>query len=205
MAWLVCLTFLLAGCVREAMPSFEEPGITLKVRCDNPLSATKADGEKDGEQNFNENLIKSVDFLFYPGENPSETTAAIHHIRKELSEDPMQPGLWEATFNLVIKKDLIGLLFTQENGLKATVYALVNFERGFIGDLSETSRAELNARRIETDFAATESGYIQPYFLMDGSTVITYDADATPNSTGEIGLKRFAAKLTVALSVASRV
>lgn len=205
MAWLVCLTFLLAGCVREAMPSFEEPGITLKVRCDNPLSATKADGEKDGEQNFNENLIKSVDFLFYPGENPGENTDAVHYIRKELSADPMQPGLWEATFNLVIKKDLIGLLFTQENGLKATVYALVNFERGFIGDLSETSRAELDSKRIVTDFAATESGYIQPYFLMDGSTVITYDADATPNSTGEIGLKRFAAKLTVALSVASRV
>ena len=205
MAWLTCLTLLLSGCVREAVPSFEEPGITLTVRCDNPLLATKADGEKDGEQGFNENLIKSVDFLFYPGENPGENTDAVHYIRKELSADPMQAGLWEATFNLVIKKDVIGLLFTEANDLKATVYALVNFERGFVGDLSGTSRAELNARRIETDFAATESGYIQPYFLMDGSTVITYDADATPNSTGEIGLKRFASKLTVALSVASRV
>ena len=202
--WLLCLTLLLAGCVREEVPSFEEPGITLTVRCDNPL-LTKADGVKDGEQGFNENLIKSVDFLFYPGANPSESTDAIHHIRKELSEDTMQPGFWEASFNLVIKKDLIGLLFTQENGLQATVYALVNFERGFIGDLSQTSRAELNARQIVTDFAATESAYLQPSFLMDGETVITYDPDATPNSTGEISLKRFAAKLTVALSVASRV
>ena len=173
MAWLACLTLLITGCVREAVLSFEEPGIILKVRCDNPLLATKASGEKDGEQAFNENLIKSVDFLFYPGENPGENTVAIHHIRKELSEDPMQPGLWEATFNLVIKKDVIGLLFDDNN--KATVYALVNFERG------------------------------QPYFLMDGSTVITYDADATPNSTGEIGLKRFASKLTVALNVAQNV
>ena len=203
MAWLACLTLLITGCVREAVLSFEEPGIILKVRCDNPLLATKASGEKDGEQAFNENLIKSVDFLFYPGENPGENTVAIHHIRKELSEDPMQPGLWEATFNLVIKKDVIGLLFDDNN--KATVYALVNFERGFVGDLSGTSRAELNARRIVTDFAATESGYTQPYFLMDGSTVITYDADATPNSTGEIGLKRFASKLTVALNVAQNV
>ncbi len=203
MAWLACLTLLITGCVREAVPSFEEPGITLTVRCDNPLSTTKADGEKDGEQGFNENLIKSVDFLFYPGSDPSDDTDAIHHIRKELSEDPMQPGLWEATFNLVIKKDVIGLLFDENN--KATVYALVNFERGFVGDLSGTSRAELDARRIVTDFAAAESGYTQPYFLMDGSTVITYDADATPNATGEIGLKRFASKLTVALSVADRV
>ena len=205
MVWLLSLTLLLTGCVREDMPSFEEPGIILKVRCDNPLLATKADDKKDGEQAFNENLIKSVDFLFYPGAAPSENTDAVHHIRKELSGDPMQPGLWEATFNLVIKKDVIGLLFTDDNQLKATVYALVNFDRGFVGDLSTTSRAELDSRRLITDFAATESGYIQPYFLMDGSTVITYDADATPNSTGEIGLKRFASKLTVALSVADRV
>lgn len=203
-AWFLGLTLLLTGCVREEVLSLDEPGITLTVRCDNPL-LTKADGEKDGEQAFNENLIKSVDFLFYPGANPSENTDAIHHIRKELSEDTMQPGFWEASFNLVIKKDLIGLLFTQENGLQATVYALVNFDRGFIGDLSETSKAELDSRQIVTDFAATETGYMQPSFLMDGRTVITYDPDATPNSTGEIGLKRFAAKLTVALSVASRV
>lgn len=202
-AWLLCLTLLLAGCAREVVPSLDAPGITLTVRCDNPLLPTKAD--KDGEQAFNENLIKSVDFLFYPGANPSEDTDAIHYIRKELSEDPMQPGLWEATFDLVIKKDVIGTLFTQENNLQATVYALVNFERGFISDLSTTSRGELNARRIVTDFAATEEGYIQPKFLMDGSTVITYDAEATPNSTGEIDLKRFASKLTVALSYASRV
>ena len=204
-AWLLCLTLLLSGCAREAVPSSEVPGITLTVRCDNPLLATKADGEKDGVQDFNENLIKSVDFLFYPGPNPSEGADAVHYIRKELSEDPMQPGLWEATFNLVIKKDVIGTLFNQDNNFHATVYALVNFERGFIGDLSATSRGELNARRIVTDFAATEEGYIQTKFLMDGSTVITYDEDATPNSTGEIGLKRFASKLTVALSVASRV
>ena len=155
MVWLACLTLLLTGCVRENVPSFEEPGITLTVRCDNPLLATKADDTKDGEQGFNENLIKSVDFLFYPGETPGENTDAIHYIRKELSEDPMQAGLWEATFNLVIKKDVIGLLFTEANDLKATVYVLVNFERGFVGDLSGTSRAELNAQRIETDFAAT--------------------------------------------------
>ena len=104
-----CLTLLFAGCVREDVSSLESPGITLTIRCDNPLLSTKADGEKDGVQTFNENLIKSVDFLFYPGE-PSENTDAIHYIRKELSEDPMKPDLWEVTFNLVIKKDIIGLL-----------------------------------------------------------------------------------------------
>ena len=203
-AWLFCLTLLLAGCVREAVPSMEEPGIMLTVRCDNPL-LSKADGTKDGEQAYNENVIHSVDFLFYPGDSPSDNTDALHYIRKELSEDTMQPGLWEASFNLVIKKDIIGQLFTEGNGLKATVYALVNFERGFVGDLSETSKADISARRIVTDFASTEQAYVQPDFLMDGRTVITYNPDTNPNATGDISLSRFASKLSVAVNVASRV
>lgn len=202
-AALVLLALLASGCAREPFPSADEPGIVLTVRCDNP-ALTKAES-KDGEQSYNENVIKSVDFLFYPGENPGENTPALHHIRKELSENTMQPGLWEASFNLVIKKDIIGSLFTDGNGLKATVYALVNFERDFVGELSGTSRAALGARRIVTDFAAEETGYIQPSFLMDGSTVITYNPDTNPNSTGEIPLKRFASKFTVALSVAPEV
>ena len=189
MAWLLCLVLLFAGCTREDVPSLEGPGIRLTVRCHNNELQTKAE-DKDGEQAYNENLIKSVDFLFYPGENPGEDTDAVHYIRKELGEDPMQPGLWEVTFNLVIKKDVVGQLFTEGNDKKATVYALVNFDRGFIGDLSETSKADLQARRLVTDFAAVEVSYTQPSFYMDGSTVITYDEDATPNAEGEIGLQR---------------
>lgn len=204
MAWILFLALLISGCARrEDVPSPEGFGIKLTVRCHNPL-LTKAE-DIDGEQAYNENLIKSVDFLFYPGENPEEDTDAIHYIRKELGDDPMQPGLWEVVFSLVIKKEIVGQLFTEGNHQKATVYALVNFDRGFIGDLSETSKVDLSGRRIVTNFSATEEGYTQPSFFMDGSTVITYDEDASPNAQGEIGLMRFASKLSVALSVANRV
>ena len=199
MVWLLCLAILLTGCAREAVPSLPEgPLIMLTLHPDSALS-TNAGETRDGEITYNEDLIQSVDFLFYPGENPSETTDAIHHIRKELTEDSSQQ------FSLVIKKDLIGQLFTEENGLKATIYALVNFERGFVSDLSQTSRADFSTRRMVTDFASEERDFIQPSFLMDGSTVVEYDPDANPNASGEISLSRFAAKLTVALNVASRV
>lgn len=79
-AWFLCLVLFIAGCAREDVPSSEEPGIRLTVRCHNPL-LTKAE-DKDGEQAYNENLIKSVDFLFYPGENPGEDADAVHYIRK---------------------------------------------------------------------------------------------------------------------------
>lgn len=201
----VLLALLLTGCVRETVPSAEGTDFSITVKCAAP-SETKADPEdKDGEQAFNENLIRSVDFLFYPGENPSADADAVFHIRKELDKDPMESGLWEATFNLVVKKEVAGLIFTVPNHNKATVYVLVNFDSSFIGDLAQTSREDLAERRIIKDFAEEERAYIQPQFLMDGKAVVTYDEDANPNVRAEIMVSRFASKLTFALNVAPRV
>ena len=203
---IVLLALLFAGCARESVPSLEGgPGISITVRCTEP-SQTKADPqEKDGEQAFNENIIRSVDFLFYPGENPSSSTDAVYHIRRELSKDPMQSGIWEATFNIVVKKEVITQIFTELNHNKATVYALVNFDSSFIGDLSHTSQEELAGRRIVKDFAEEEQAYLQQQFLMDGKSVLTYYDDRDPNVSAEIQVSRFASKLTFALNVAPRV
>lgn len=202
---IVLLALLVAGCVQEPVPSFDESGINLTVRCTSPSQTRSDTVEKDGEQAFNENVIRSVDFLFYPGEDPAEDADAVFHIRKELSSDPMQPGLWEATFNLVVKKEFIGLIFSEQNQNKATVYALVNFDSSFIGDLSLTSRADLTGRRLTTDFAQEEQSYLQQQFLMDGKAVVKYYEEANPNVSAEIPVSRFASKLTFALNVASRV
>ena len=197
---------ILAGCVKESVYSFDGPGIQLTVRCAD-IPQTKADPQdKDGVQAFNENLIKSVDFLFYPGENPPADADAVFHVRKELDKDPMQSGIWEAIFNIVVKKDVIGQIFPGGDNSKATIYALVNFDRSFIDDLSHTSRADLAAeRRIVNDFAGDEQDYIQPKFLMDGKSVVTYNEDATPNVSAEIEVSRFASKLTMAINVTQRV
>lgn len=200
---LLLIASLISGCTSEVVPSREETNILLTVRCDAP---TKSDPEeKEGEQSFNENLIRSVDFLFYPGSEPSETTDAVLHIRKELASDPMQPGKWEVDFDLVVKKDMINAIFKEYNNYMATVYALVNFDESFIDDWSKTSRADLLAKRMVTDFAQEESQYIQPCFLMDGLAVVHYDADALINVDATIDVKRFASKLTLALNVAEEV
>lgn len=203
---LLSLACLIWGCAAEPVPSLEgTTGIQLTVRCDNPILTKTETEEKDGEKPFNENLIKSVDFLFYPGSNPAADADAVYRLRKELTSDPMQPGQWEATFNLVIKKELIEVIFTDGNANKATVLALVNFDATFAEDLSLTSQADLAGRRIVLDFAQNEVDYIQPTFLMDGKTVVTYDPDATPNAVGDIEVKRFASKLTVALNLVDEV
>lgn len=197
------IALLVTGCAREVAFSVDTPGIKITIQCDESV-LTKAEETKDGEQSFNENIIQSVDFLFYPGENPSASTDAVFHLRRELSRDSMLPGSWEETFNLVIKKEIVeGRIFASSN--RATVYALVNFDSSFIEDLTLTSREDLASRRITTDFAASEVNYIQPNFKMDGDVVVEYDEDATPNVNATIRVKRFASKLTIGFNVASRV
>ena len=59
---LLMAALLVTGCVREVMPSAEEPGIKLTVKCGETFQS-KAD-TREGVKDFNENLIRSVDFLF---------------------------------------------------------------------------------------------------------------------------------------------
>ena len=205
---LIVLPLLLAaGCRVGLEPDKPVSGLVLTVRCEDS-DLTKSTPE-DGEKRFNENLIKSVDFFFYPGSDPAGNTDAIYHERIDLDEDPVTHtgGQWEATFNLVLTRVVAEQVFTAANGLRATVYAIVNYNGDLApgGSLENTSLSELAATAIITDFAATENEYIQGSFLMDGKTVITYDESATISASGTVYVRRFAAKMTTAVSVADEV
>ena len=208
---LMLLTLLLpaAGCLRGLEPDKPACGLALTVRCEDS-ALTKADPvPADGETRFNENLIKSVDFFFYPGEAPAGTADAVYHHRVDVDEDPVAytEGHWEAVFNIVLTKVVAEQIFTAANGMKATVYAVVNYAGDLApgGSLSGSSRSELAATAVVTDFAATESNYLQDSFLMDGSTVITYDESAPISASGTIDARRFASKISTAVAVADQV
>lgn len=212
---LIVLALLLtAACTKDYVPENPAPGLVLTVRCEDP-ALTKSTPE-DGETRFNENLIKSVDFFFYPGDAPAADAPAadapaVYHERVDLAEDPVTYNTalssWEATFSLVLKRTDAEQIFTAANSMRATVYAIVNYSGDLTpgASLAGTSRDELAAVAVETDFAATESNYVQGSFLMDGQTVLTYDASAPISASGTIEARRFAAKLTTAVSVASEV
>lgn len=206
---LLPLLLLAAGCRVELEPDRPVSGLVLTVRCEDP-ALTKADPEPaDGETRFNENLIKSVDFFFYPGNAPAPDADAVYHHRVDLDEDPVTftGGQWEATFNIVLTRVVAEQIFTAANSMKATVYAVVNYSGDLTpgGSLDGTSLSELAATAIVTDFAAEESNYIQDSFLMDGSTVVTYNETAPISASGTIEATRFAAKMTTAISVANEV
>ena len=205
---LILLPLLLAaGCLGETAPEIPGSGVVITVRCEDPAQ-TKAD-PADGELRFNENLIRAVDFFFYPGSAPAGTADAVYHHRVDLDEDPVSytGGQWEATFSIVLRRADAEQIFTAANGMQATVYAIVNYSGDLpLGaSLAATSMDELAAVAVETDFAATESQYLQGSFLMDGKTVITYNEAASISASGTIDARRFAAKMTTAVSVANQV
>lgn len=200
---LLASLFCLTGCFPEVGPSLKESGmgITLTIRCDDSPK-TKADSL--GVDRFNENLIKSVDFFFYPGSNPNPDNDAAYHVRKVLSGNVQR----EEAFNLLIKKNVVGQVFQDENGKKkATVYVLVNFDESFFRDTlsGRTSLHALANGRIETLFAQIEKDYIQPSFLMDGMDILEYKEEEEPSVQKVIQVDRFASKLTMAVHVADTV
>ena len=198
---------LVVGCQDGLEPNRPASGLVLTVRCEDPSLVKSV--QEDGETRFNENLIKSVDFFFYPGDDPASDADAVYHHRVDLDEDPVNHtgGRWEATFNLVLTRVKAEQIFTTANNMRATVYAVVNYDGELApsASLDGTSLSELAATVIITDFAATENTYIQDSFLMDGKTIITYDESAAISASGTIEARRFAAKMTTAISVAKEV
>jgi len=201
---LLATLFCFTGCFPEVGPSLvgeSGMGIALTIRCDDSPK-TKADSL--GVDRFNENLIKSVDFFFYPGSNPNPDNDAAYHVRKVLSGNVQR----EEAFNLLIKKNVVGQVFQDENGKKkATVYVLVNFDESFFRDTlsGRTSLHALANGRIETLFTQIEKDYIQPSFLMDGMEILEYKEEEEPSVQKVIQVNRFASKLTMAVHVADTV
>ena len=75
------LLLVLLSCTRES-PVPENQIIELTLTTGGEMETRAgADGVKDGEDTYNENLISWVDLFFYPG---GETEAdAVYHIRRE--------------------------------------------------------------------------------------------------------------------------
>ena len=194
---------LLSGCAIDIGPTWRGTEMVLTVRCDESPVTKAGDSTQDGEKKYNENLIRSVDFFFYPGANPGGTEESVYHIRRELAEDPMPVNnKWEVPFNLVLTKDIIGRIFTTN---QATVYALVNFEQSFVDTLGHTSLDYLASIRFTTDFVQNETAYKQPCFIMDGKKVLTYSESGNPSVQATIDVTRFASKVTLSIKVEDSV
>jgi len=212
---LLAVLVLVSSCAKDPVLP-EGSGIEISVHCGDVIPTKSDSGDsRDGEDKYNENLISSVDFFFYPGKNPDRNADAVFHVRRESGQRGSDVFLLDLT-----DEDVNTYIFpkTPSEVYHATVFAIANYPGTLVSnelDLSGTSLNELEALEVETDFVLTPpenypnmlgSNYKQDDFLMSGKLVLDLNS-RTSNivAKGAMELVRYASKLTVSVKVAESV
>ena len=208
LSYLLVQLLALLSCTREPLSQTETGGpyISLELRCNDPvevLSKAGADGTQEGLDRYNENLISTVDFFFWPGNETSSD--AVYHVHLTSGNRRSDVFRLEMTSEEVNNK--IFPLYPSDIR-EATVLAIVNYPGTMVADeedLSGTSLDEINAIALSTDFVSP-ADHKQPSFIMSGSQVIELRGRTQiMAATGTIALERYACKMTVGLNVATSV
>ena len=203
-----CLSVLLvlvSACTKEP-EAHDGLRIELSVRCGEPeLTKAETDDTRDGENKYNENLISTVDFFFYPGETPDRNAPAVFHVSRSSGQRGSDVFLLDLT-----DSDVSRIFPTSPVEIrKATVFTVVNYPGRLVedeGDLSGTSLNTLESLQVTTDFVLSAPNYKQATFMMSGTRVISLRS-RTSNivATDVIDLVRYASKMTVSIKVAPSV
>ena len=194
---------VLVSCAREPyMPENQIIELTLSTGGDMDTRAG-ADGTKEGEDLYNENLISWVDFFFYPA---GETEAdAVFHLRRDSGKRRSDVMRIETTSEMVNS-----VLFPSSpvDIRTCKVVAFVNYPGTLVEDeenLSGTSLPELNSLVVSTDFVSP-GNHRQLRFLMSGEAdLVLRGRGQVVAASGQIDLSRYACKLTVGVDIASVV
>lgn len=186
---------LLAACTKE-QAAWDGPVIEFTLRCNDPVE-TKAIIPEGA--NFNEDLISWVDFFFYPGGKTSSN--ATYHVRVESGKTVSDVFRLEFT-----SEEMNTLIFPTApvDTRTATVFALANCPASLLEGLSNASLDRLYSVVASSDFLTPN--HLQERFLMSGTTTITLTGRSQAMAaSGNIGLERYAAKLTVGINVQEQV
>ena len=200
LSYLLLALLVFSACSKEGQ--WDGPVIQLTLVSDELLE-TKAgqDGTRDGVFNFNENIISTVDFFFYPGGDTD--SPASFHIRKEaLAKQTTYFSQLELTW------DQLDKIFPVDKGYrKATVVAIVNYDEDLVDseeDLSNTSLPDLEKKGFASEFA--NESHIQQHFVMSGREVLNLRGRTqSVVAAATLKLSRYACKLTVGVNVSSEI
>ncbi len=199
-SFLVAVAMLSFSCVKEPVAdSPAEGGIVLAIKCSDMLKTRTGSGLDPtglaGVEEYNENLINTIDYFIYPS-GASENSRAVLHGRVETGgvfhEDEIRVNVGEGTLNNDV--------FPGTNSL-CDVYVIVNYPEVIPGDA--TSRNQLRALSFSTDF---NSSVKRSSFIMAGcGTAELKSRRKTIAATGTILVKRLAVKLELEINVADSV
>lgn len=187
----------LLACTREIQPGEDGDGegIVLDFLCVSPTTRAGMNGTLDGEDEWNENYINTLDVFFY---KEDYSVDALIHKRFTPNNHSGRASATlftdDATINTLIPDGNVGFW----------VYAVANYPGTLVAnenDLSHTSVEELKTKPLSCDFSIP-SNHKQSSFVMDGLSFVTsIDKEKRVVARGEVNLKRVAAKITVQLNI----
>lgn len=196
---LLCL-IVAASCTQELQiddPVHEQGGITLTLRSVEPQ--TKA--TMPGESAYNENLIKSVHYFFYPKDGTTTNT------EKEPAKRGVVTGLSKQnqhTITVNATEDEIKNVLFKYPYNDCDVYAIVNLPSNInIDVLPDRKLSTLKKIVLQANF---ETNLTQPSFVMEGLSVATViDRNNIKAAEGTIPVERVASKISVSVSVIDEI
>lgn len=196
---LLCL-IVAASCTQELQiddPAHEQVGITLTLRSVEPQ--TKA--TMPGESAYNENLIKSVHYFFYPKDGTTTNT------EKEPAKRGVVTGLSKQNQHIITvnatEDEIKNVLFKYPYN-DCDVYAIVNLPTSInIDNLPDRKLSTLKKIVLQANF---EANLTQPSFVMEGLSVAkVIDRNNIKAAEGTIPVDRVASKISVSVSVIDEI
>ena len=191
---------LIASCTKDLMDgdSTLEPGtITLTLHSIEP----QAKATQQGDSDYNENLIKSVHYFFYPKDGTDKNTEKEPAKRGQVTNLDKQN---QHTITVNASEDEIKNILFKYPYNDCDVYVIVNLPSDInIDALSDRKLSTLKNLVLETNF---EANLIQPSFVMDGLNVAEVeDRNKVLAAKGTIPVDRVAAKISLSINVSDRI
>ena len=203
MAAAMILATVPACSIKEDLTPDEGEGIVLRFFSDESLVVTKATTEKAGVDALNENVLSSVEYFIYSNAQKSGN-AVLHGYLENVRQN--------APVSIPMTIETVNSTLCPNGATNFWVYAIANHPRivaaGDPEDLSGTDVATISALTRDIEFDGGNVKTPQTNFLMstDGQFEVTnVKRRSTIVATANIGLKRVAAKITVAVRVVPSV
>ena len=203
MAAAMILATVPACSIKEDFTPDTGEGVVLRFFSDESMVVTKAKTQKEGVDALNENVLSSVEYFIYSNAQKNGNAVLHGYLENVRQNAPVSIPMTIETVNSVL---------CPNGATNFWVYAIANHSRivaaGDPENLSRTDIATISALTKDMEFDGGNVKTPQTNFLMstDGPFEVTnVKRRSTIVATANIGLKRVAAKITVAVRVVPQV
>ena len=203
MAAAMILATVPACSIKEDLTPDTGEGVVLRFFSDESMVVTKATTQKEGVDALNENVLSSVEYFIYSNAQKNGNAVLHGYLENVRQNAPVSIPMTIETVNSVL---------CPNGATNFWVYAIANHSRivdaGDPENLTGTDVATISALTKDLEIDGSVVKTPQTNFLMstDGQFEVTnIKRRSTIVATANIGLKRVAAKITVAVRVVPSV